>query len=256
MSLFAQPSTGRARDAKSSRLDPRFAEYRATGDRSIRDALIEDHRWVGAHCARRFVRKGVSTDDLFQVAMVGLVKAVDRFDPDLGYSFTTFAMPTIMGELRRYFRDCTWAVRVRRRAKENYLVVKAVVDELHQVLGRSPIVAEIAHRADLSAEDVLDALGVGDAYRAAPLDFGDDEDENDESDLGVHDSGYARSEARVVLPGLLAALPSDRERRIIQLRFVQNMSQSQIAAELGLSQVHVSRLLRDSLRRMRQQLIA
>jgi RNA polymerase sigma-B factor len=252
MSLSAHLSSAPIGGARTPRLDPRFAEYRKTGDRSIRNALVEDHRWVGIYCARRFVRKGVPSEDLTQVAMLGLVKAVDRFDPDMGHSFTTFAVPTIVGELRRHFRDCTWGVRVRRKAKENYLVVKDVADELNQVLGRSPTIPEIAGRTGLSAEDTLDALGVGNAYRAAPLDIGDDEDEDDQSILGVDDPDYARLEARLVLPGLLAALPGDRERRIIELRFVDDMSQSKIAAELGLSQVHVSRLLRDSLRCMRR----
>jgi RNA polymerase sigma-B factor len=256
MSLSADLSAP-ASGADAAHVDPRFAEYRSTGDRSLRDALIEDHRWVGLHCARRFLRRGVPTDDLVQVAMVGLVKAVDRFDPGLGNSFTTFAVPTITGELRRYFRDCTWGVRVRRRDQEHYLVVKTVVDEMQQVLGRAPTIAEIAQRTGLGVGETLEALAVGNAYRSAPLEIGDDDEDGDQSNqsiCGIDEPGYARSEARTVLPGLLAALPSDRERRIIELRFVEDMSQSKIAAELGLSQVHVSRLLRQSLRHMRQML--
>lgn len=241
--------------APGTGVDPRFAEHRATGDRAIRAALIEDHRWLARHCARRFTRRGVPTEDLVQVAMVGLVKAVDRFVPDLGWSFTTFAVPTITGELRRHFRDCTWAMRVRRRAKENHLLVRAVVDELQQELGRSPTIAELADRAGLRSEETIEALDVGTSYRCVSLDIGDDdEDDRDgQAHFGVDDAGYTLCEARVMLPRLLALL-GDRERRIIELRFVHDMSQSRIADEIGLSQVHVSRLLRDSLALMREHL--
>jgi RNA polymerase sigma-B factor len=249
----SEPRCGRG----GARVDPRFAEYRATGDRTIRNALVEDHRWLGTHCARRFARKGESAEDLVQVAMVGLVKAVDRFDPGLGYTFTTFAVPTILGELRRHFRDHAWAVRVRRKAKENYLMVKGVADELLQVLGRSPTISEIADRCGLSVEDTLEAAGLGGLYRGSALDVGDDDDGEPGEHigcLGVDEPGYARCEAHLVLPGLLASLPTDRDRRIVELRFVHDMSQSEIAAALGISQVHVSRLLRASLRAMRKQL--
>jgi RNA polymerase sigma-B factor len=234
--------------------DPRFARYRATGDRNLRNALVEDHHWLGTHCAQRFVRKGVPREDLVQVAMVGLVKAVERFDPDLGYRFTTFAVPTITGELRRHFRDHTWALRVSRRAKEDYLRVKQVVDELHQSLGRSPAIPEIAQLAGLTVEEALAALDVGDAYRGVSLDV-DDHDDDEWSAagrFGVEEPGYAAGEARAILPRLLSALPSDRDRLIVKLRFVDEMTQSEIAGVLGLSQVHVSRLLRSSLERMRR----
>jgi RNA polymerase sigma-B factor len=241
----------------SAGLDPRFAQFRATGDREIRNALVEDHRWLTTHCVRRFVRKGEPTEDLLQVGHIGLVKAVDRFDPDRGWTFATYAVPTITGELRRHFRDRTWAVRVGRRVKENYLEVKNAADELHQVLGRSPTIPELAQRAGLSDEDTLEALDAGNGYRGVPLDLGDqgdgDEWGDDERRLGLEDPGYAASEARVMLPNLLAVLPR-RERHIIKLRFVDEMSQSQIADELGLSQVHVSRLLHASLTTMRREL--
>jgi RNA polymerase sigma-B factor len=250
---------GTASGGGSTAPDPRFVRYRASRDRALRNALVEDHRWLGLHCARRFERKAI--EDLEQVAMVGLVKAVDRFDPDFGFTFSTFAVPTIMGELRRHFRDRTWALRVPRRAKDNYLTVKAVADELQQSLGRSPNIPELAHRAGLSLEDTLEALDVGNSYRGIPLappgePDGDDDRGDEARRLGVDDPGYAASEARMLVPGLLAALPGDRERQIVRLRFVENMSQSQIATELGISQVHVSRLLRSSLRLMRRKLAA
>jgi RNA polymerase sigma-B factor len=241
-------------------LDPRFARYRETRDRRIRNELVEDHRWLGDHCVRRFTGKGEPTEDLRQVAVLGLVKAVDRFDPGRGFTFATFAVPTIVGELRRHFRDHGWSVRVGRRVKDNYLTVKAVADELQQGLGRSPLIPEIAERSELTEEDVLEALAAGGAYRGVPFDSARADDEDDEPDhvraLGRDDPAYVAVEARLVGPGLLDALPSDRERVIVKLRFVDELSQSQIAARLGLSQVHVSRLLRSSLQLMRSRLTA
>jgi RNA polymerase sigma-B factor len=236
-------------------VDPRFADYRATGDRAIRNALVEDHRWLGRYCVRRFKRSGEPLNDLLQVAMVGLIKAVDRFDPTLGFAFTSFAVPTIMGELRRHFRDRTWAVRAPRRLKDHLLIIKDGADQLQHVLGRSPTIPELAAHCGLTTDETLEALEAGNAYRGVPLISDDDDDSNDHTEhLAVDEPGYATSEARMVVPGLLAALPSDRERQIVKLRFVENMSQSQIAAEIGLSQVHISRLLRASLDLMRKRL--
>jgi len=251
----ADSSTVPGPPGETAALDPRFADYRATGDRAIRNALVEDHRWLGRYCARRFNNTGEPSDDLLQVAMVGLVKAVNRFDPARGFAFTTFAVPTIMGELRRHFRDRTWPVRVSRRLKENYLSVKNSADELQQIMGRSPTMPELAAHCGLTIDETLDALEVGNAYRSVPLvSSQDDETHEHVEHLSVDERGFAASEAGMIVPGLLAALPSDRERQIIKLRFVDNMSQSQIAAELGLSQVHISRLLRSSLDLMRQHL--
>jgi RNA polymerase sigma-B factor len=235
-------------------LDPRFADYRATGDRAIRNALIEDHRWLARHCVRRFKNTAEQIDDLTQVALLGLVKAVDRFEPSYGFAFATFAMPTILGELRRHFRDRTWALRVPRLLKEHHLAIKNGADQLQHVLGRSPTIPELAAHCGLTTEETLEALEVGNAYHSVPLISDDDDLDHDDNDLSVDEPGYATSEARVLIPGLLAALPSDRERQIIKLRFVDDMTQSQIAAQLGVSQVHVSRLLRTSLELMRQHL--
>jgi RNA polymerase sigma-B factor len=236
-------------------IDPRFAELRRTGDLRLRDGLILDHRWVARLCASRYKDKGESSADLHQVAMLGLVKAVDRFDPGFGVVFSTFAVPTIEGELRRHFRDHTWAVRVRRQAKDNHRAVSDVTVELEQVLGRSPTIEEIAERAGIDIDEVLEALDVGAAYRSGPLAAGDD-DRNDDTRraLGVEEPGYGLTEARMVVPGLIAALPTERERRIVTLRFVEDLSQSRIAREIGISQVQVSRILRSCLARMRHQL--
>jgi RNA polymerase sigma-B factor len=255
-SLEDQAGSGGTDEAPTAAaVDHRFAEYRASGDRAVRNALVEDHRWVARHCVRRFGSSSEPSDDLMQVALVGLVKAVDRFDPAYGYVFSTFAVPTVMGELRRHFRDHTWAVRVPRRVKDHHLAVKSGAEELQHMLGRSPTIPELASHCSLSVEDTLEALEAGHAYQGVPLVTDHDDDQGTER-FGVDEPGYAISEARAILPGLLAQLPSDRERRIIELRFIGNMSQTAIAAEMGVSQVHVSRLLRSSLDLMREHLLA
>ena len=236
------------------RLDPRFFAYHKTGDRVLRNQLIEDHRWLAIHCARRFAHKGEPLDDLIQVAMLGVLKAIDRFDPERGVMFTTFGVPTIVGELRRHFRDKTWTLHVPRRAKELYQVVSGVVDELHQTLGRSPTVPEIADRAGVTVEETLQALEVGDCYRGVPLAPPSDDDTPDAITLGNDDPGYAATEAKLTVRNLLEALPNERERMIVKLRFVDGLTQSQIAAEIGVSQVQISRLLRSSLEKMRHKL--
>jgi RNA polymerase sigma-B factor len=235
-------------------VDPRFAEYRRTHDRDIRNALIEEHRWLAVHCARRFAHKGEPLDDLVQVAMVGILKAVDRFDVDRGVVFSTFAVPTVVGELRRHFRDKTWSVHVPRRAKELYQTVSGVVDELTQILGRSPTVPEIADRAGVTVEDALEALEVSSCYRGVPLAPPSEDDTADAITLGEDDPGFRATDAKLTVGTLLEALPTERERDIIRMRFVEGLTQSQIAAEIGVSQVQISRLLRASLDKMRRTL--
>ena len=236
------------------KVDPRFAEYRATGDRRIRNELVEEHRWLALHCARQFARKGEPLDDLVQVATVGVLKAVDRFDPTFGVVFSTFAVPTITGELRRHFRDKTWSVHVPRRAKELYQSVSGVAEELSQTLMRSPTVPEIAQRAGTTVEDALEALEVRASYRGVPLAPPGEDERSDGPGFGQPDHGYDAAEARLTVDRLLDTLPV-RDRRIIELRFIQGMTQSEIAGEIGVSQVQVSRRLRAALERMRRPLI-
>jgi RNA polymerase sigma-B factor len=228
--------------------DQRFRRYRATGDRGVRNQIIEDHRWLAVHCARRFVGKGEPLDDLVQVAMLGVLKAVERFDPDYGTSFATFAVPTITGELRRHFRDTTWAVHVPRRARDLQHTVKVAVNELGHLLGRSPTAEEVGQHTGVAVEDVLDALEAARCYRKVPLTSGDD-DEGDPGVLGEHDRGFEAVDARMTVACLLRELPA-RERRIVELRYRSGLTQSQIAEAVGVSQVQVSRLLRASLARM------
>ena len=236
-----------------ARVDERFVRYRETGDRAIRNELVEEHRWLAQHCARRFARKGEPLDDLVQVATVGVLKAVERFDPAFGVVFTTFAMPTVMGELRRHFRDKTWSVHVPRRAKELYQSVSGVAEELSQTLMRSPTVPEIAQRAGATVEDALEALEVRASYRGVPLAPPGDDDRAEGPSFGRLDQGYDAAEARLTVGRLLDTLP-DRDRRIVEMRFIDGMTQSAIAGEVGVSQVQVSRLLRAALARMRRPL--
>jgi RNA polymerase sigma-B factor len=235
--------------------DPRFAIVRASGDRRVRNELVEEHRWLAVHCARQFLRKGEPLDDLVQVAAVGIVKAVDRFDPDFGVAFATYAVPTVVGELRRHFRDKTWSIHVPRRAKELYQSVNGVVEELSQTLGRSPTVHEIAQRAGTTVDEAIEALEVRASYRGVPLIPAGD-DERSEQPYGTDDSGFGAAEARLTVEKLLETLPSDRDRRIVRRRYIDGLTQSEIAAEVGVSQVQVSRLLRANLVRLRHPLAA
>jgi RNA polymerase sigma-B factor len=219
----------------------------------LRNQLVEEHRWLALHRARQFARKGEPLDDLVQVALVAVVKAVDRFDAGYGVQFSTFAVPTIDGELRRHLRDRAWSVHVPRGVKERQQVVSRVVNELTQALMRSPSVPEIAKQAGITVEQALEALEVASSYRGVPLTSPDDDDAHgDGTTLGRDDSGFAATEARMVVRKLLALLPTERDRTVVRRRFYDGWSQSQIAAELGISQVQVSRLLRLNLDRMRR----
>lgn len=233
-----------------------FREFVSTGRRSVRNQLVERHMGLAAHIAQRFARAGARDDDLRQVAMIGLVKAVDRFDPDYGSAFSAFAGRTIEGELKRYFRDRTWTVRVPRGAKELHLLVRRATDELSHELGRSPSVDELAHHLQVDRDDVLRGLAATAAYNVGTLDTsasGDDADiaADRQGMLATTDSGFGETEDRQVVTDLLDRLP-DREREIVRLRFYEQMSQSDIGETMGISQMHVSRLLRRSFTQMRE----
>ncbi|MCU1455479.1 MAG: polymerase sigma factor SigF [Acidimicrobiales bacterium] len=242
-------------EAERRHLRERFLAYRRTGDREIRDQLIEAHLRLAEHLARRFANRGVTIDDLTQVACIGLVKAVERFEPERGLEFSTFATPTIVGELKRHFRDKGWAVRVPRRVQELHVELNAVVGELTQRLGRSPTITEMARAARTSEEEVLEAMEAAQAYRSASLDApvgtGDEDTRGLANQLGVDDAGLFDAENRLVLCQLLQTLPK-REQLMLHLRFYEGMTQSQIAERLEISQMHVSRLLAKSLRLLRE----
>ena len=247
----AAPTTIDVRDDAAER----FRTYRATGDRTLRNELIAEHRWLAVHCAKRFADKGEPFDDLVQVAMLGVLKAVERYDPDFGATFATFAVPTVTGELRRHFRDTTWAVHVPRRAKDMQHTVKVAVADLTQTLGRSPTVEEIASQSGAPVEVVLEALEAARCYRKTPLLATEDNDgeSDDLSVFGMEDRGLGAVEASETVERLLTVLPP-RERRIVELRYLQGMTQSRIAELVGVSQVQVSRLLRSSMLKLREAL--
>lgn len=234
----------------------RFRAYASTGDERLRNELVEEFAWVARHCARRFADRGEPFDDLIQVGMLGVFKAVQRFDPEHGTSFVSFALPTVLGELRRHFRDHTWAVRVPRRLKDLHVEVGATIDFLGTQIGRPPTPDQVADHLGITVEEVLEALDAGAAYRSAPLNVSGERGDDDMPTgvlFGVDDERLAGSEDRVMLRDALSALPP-RERRILELRFAEGLSQSEIADMVGVSQVHVSRLLRKSIRMLQEHL--
>ena len=230
-----------------------FAEYRRTRDRDLRNQLVEDNLGLAHALARRYSERGESLDALTQVALVGLVKAVERFEPERGLAFSSFAAPTIEGELKRHFRDRRWALRMPRRLQEISLEVTRSVASLAQRYGRSPTIGEIARDTGLTEEDVLEGLEAGRAAVASSLDTASpaNDDEGGSADrLGQSDVELERVEQRLTVSRLLARLPQ-REREIVTLRFYDGWTQSQIAARFGLSQMQISRLLAQSLERLR-----
>jgi RNA polymerase sigma-B factor len=224
----------------------------------IRDELVKGHLPLVEYLARRFAGRGEPLDDLVQVATIGLIKAVDRFDPERGVEFSTYATPTIAGEIKRHFRDKGWAVRVPRRLQELKLALTRASADLTQQLGRAPTVAELATHLNISEEDVLEGLESAHAYSTVSLDAPDSDDDEGPAvadSLGMVDEALEGVEYRESLKPLLEALPA-REKRILVLRFFSGMTQSQIAAELGISQMHVSRLLARTLAQLREGLLA
>jgi RNA polymerase sigma-B factor len=224
----------------------RFAELRRTSDPALRDQLIVEHLWLAQHCARRFSGRGEAADDLLQVANMALVKAVDRFDPEFKVRFATFAVPTIVGELRRHFRDKTWSMRVSRRLKELHLELRAASERLAHDLGRPATVDDLAADLDCTVEEVLEALEAGAAYRTSSLSAGLGTDEGEDIIPGEDHDELEDTSLRVTMQRALNTLP-ERERRVVYLRFYLGLTQSEIAEAIGVSQVHVSRILRSTL---------
>jgi RNA polymerase sigma-B factor len=224
----------------------------------VRDTLIELNLPLVRYAAARFRSRNEPMEDIIQVGTIGLIKAIDRFDNERGVEFPTFAMPTIIGEIKRFFRDTSWSVRVPRRLQELRLSLTRAGDELAQKLDRSPTVAELAACLGVSEEDVVEGLAVGNAYTASSLDTTPTDEDGDgplAERLGYEDTAMEGVEYRESLKPLLARLPA-RERRIIMLRFFGNMTQSQIGEEIGISQMHVSRLLTRTLAQLREGLIS
>jgi len=234
-------------------VDRLHSEYATSRKPELRDRLVESHGALAYGLASRFLHRGESTEDLQQVALLALVNAVDRFDPDRGLQFSTFATPTILGELKRHFRDRAWAIRLPRRLHDRYLLVQRARDDLAQELGRTPTIAELAVRVESSEEEILEAMEAGEARTMKSLDAppGFSQDDRDlASTVGEPDDAMVAVDRRFLLAQLLARL-SPRERDIIHMRFFDGLTQMQIADKLGTNQMHVSRLLGRSLRRLR-----
>ena len=224
----------------------------------LRDQLVEIHLPLVEYLARRFRNRGEPLDDLVQVATIGLIKSVDRFDLERGVEFSTYATPTIVGEIKRHFRDKGWAIRVPRRLQELKLSLTKATSDLSQKNGRAPTVAELAGYLELTEEEILEGLESANAYSAVSLDApdgGDDDSPAVADSLGMIDEALEGVEYRESLKPLLDKLPA-REKRILMLRFFGGMTQSQIANDLGISQMHVSRLLARTLAQLRVGLLA
>ena len=221
----------------------------------LRDHAIEAWLPLARHLANRYSGRGEPTDDLIQTATVGLIKAVDKFDPDRGVDFAGYAIPTIIGEIKRHFRDRTWSVRVPRRLQELRLAITEANSTLTHTLGRSPTVTDIADHLGITDEDVLEGLEGARAYNATSLSTPINSDGTTElgDTLGHEDHEFEVAETRVALGPALATL-DDREQKILTLRFYGNLTQSQIADQIGVSQMHVSRLLTKALAKLRSQL--
>jgi RNA polymerase sigma-B factor len=232
-----------------------MSRVQVQGDRAVdqrdRDELVARHLGLAQSLAARYANRGEHLDDLVQVAMIGLVRAAERFSPDRGIQFSTFATATILGELKHHFRDTRWSIHVPRSVQEAYLRVKEATDSLSQELARSPSLLEIAERAGLSEEQVVHALEAGLAFRMASLDAPADDATAAPAEQGEVESGdLERVENRHLLHPLVSRLP-ERQQRILRLRFEYDLTQREIAAVLGMSQMHVSRLLARSLTQLR-----
>ena len=231
-----------------------LVRYHREGDPAAREQLVTRFLPLARQLARRYQRGGEQLDDLVQVASLGLLKAIDRFDPARETAFSSFAVPTILGELKRHFRDKGWSVRVPRDLQELSVKVDRVADDMSRTLGRIPTPAELAAETGTSLEQVLEAREASAAYRAVSLDRPRTEDEEDGDSyadaVGDDDPGYHLAEASATVQRLMRVL-SEREREVLRLRFEEDLTQSEIGSRVGVSQMHVSRLIRQSIARLR-----
>ena len=233
--------------------------YHEQGDLAAREQLIEQYMSLVRSLARRYAYRGEQLDDLVQIGAIGLIKAIDRFDLDRGVELTTYATPNIIGEIKRHFRDKGWSVRVPRGLQELNVQLSRLIEQLTVQLSRSPTIPELAKAAGVEEEQVLEALESGRAYSSLSLNTGGGSDEDGELDplesIGTEEHQYEVSEDRAVLaPGFRAL--DGRERLILHLRFFEGLTQSQIAQQVGISQMHVSRLIRRSLEKIREEIAA
>ena len=233
-----------------------LVRYHLEGDPAAREQLVARFLPLARQLARRYQRGGEQLDDLVQVASLGLLKAIDRFDPARETAFSSFAVPTILGELKRHFRDKGWSVRVPRDLQELAVKVDRVGDDMSRELGRAPTPAEIAQRTGTTLEQVLEAREASAAYRAVSLDrprTDDEEDGDSYADaVGAEDPGFRLAEHSATVERLMLVL-SEREREVLRLRFEEDLTQSEIGQRVGVSQMHVSRLIRQSIARLRDE---
>ncbi|MBK5224658.1 MAG: sigma-70 family RNA polymerase sigma factor [Acidimicrobiia bacterium] len=239
-------------------VDPRFHEYRQTRDPEIRAALVDEYWWIVSYVARRYQGRGEPLDDITQVAALGVVAAVGRFDPETGSSFPAFAIPTALGEVRRHFRDKTWRVRVPRRVKDLTVQVTSATEELMSDLGRAPTAEELGDRLNVSAAQIREAWSATAASRPISADTAGREGEDSPSVLDLRMTRSAVdpqgiSDNRMLVSELLRSLPQ-RSQEVVVLRFFEGLSQAEVADRVGISQPHVSRILRTSLRELRERL--
>ena len=234
-----------------------FRRYKQDGDMDAREQLVMSHLNLVRFLANKFKNRGEPLDDLMQVGYLGLLKAIDRFDPDRGLEFTTFATPTIMGEIKRHFRDKGWSVRVPRRLQELSAKVNQATDALTAKLQRSPRIEEIADHLGASVDEVLEAMESSSAYSSVPLEAPSGSDSDDAPSImdryAEEDNDLAVTDDRMIIEEALAGF-SPREREVIELRFLQGLTQIEIATRLGISQVQVSRLLRRTLKKIQDKI--
>jgi RNA polymerase sigma-B factor len=248
----AEPINRAARADEDRRL---LVRYHRDGDPAAREALVSRFLPLARQLARRYQHGGEPLDDLVQVASLGLLKAIDRFEPSRETAFSSFAVPTILGELKRHFRDRGWSVRVPRDLQELAVKVDRVGDEVGRELGRAPTVDELANRLGVTAEQVLEAREAAGAYRAVSLDRprgDDDDDETVAMSFGAEDPGFGLAEDAATVERLMTVL-TERERQVLRLRFAEDLTQSEIGARVGVSQMHVSRIIRQAVARLRDE---
>src|ERR671922_648911 len=256
-----RPAGGGSGDEEPGRCPDRSAEDRVLFERSLdrrdpvdRELLVERFLPLARQLARRYQRPEEPFDDLFQVACLGLVKAIDRFDLSRDVAFSSYAVPTILGEIKRYFRDRTWSVRVPRDLQELALKVDRAVSDLSLDLHRQPTVAEIAEKVQAEEEDVLEALEASGAYKATSLEAprGSEEESGDTlgDTLGTEERGFALAEDRATIDHLMRSI-TPREREVLRLRFEEDLTQAEIGERIGVSQMQVSRIIRQSIARLR-----
>lgn len=234
-----------------------FRRFKEEGDMDAREKLVMSHLNLVRFIANKFKNRGEPIDDLVQVGYLGLLKAIDRFDPSRGLEFTTFATPTIMGEIKRHFRDKGWSVRMPRRLQELSAKVNQATDTLTSQLQRSPTIAEIADYLDATVDEVLEAMESSSAYSSVSLEAPSGADDDDTPSVidryATEDSDLAFTDDRIIIEEALASF-SPRERDVIEMRFLKGMTQIEIAEKLGISQVQVSRLLRRTLKKIQDKI--